>query len=112
MFLQHLEHAIALLQRQIELDFFRQFGSGRSASAWWVRCVSSSTSSCSRIIPRGLVVALRLGVKAGENTVRIAWQLKAGFDDKCRVREVDQVIFRNAIIFDGIANDAAEEGDV
>src|SRR5258706_15947927 len=53
MFPQQLEHAIGILQRQIELDFFRQFGSGRSASAWWMRCVSSSTSSCPRIIPRG-----------------------------------------------------------
>src|SRR4029077_20508358 len=69
-------------------------------------------AACPRIIPRGFVVGLRFGVKAGENAVRIARKLKAGLDDKCRVREVDQVIFRDAIILDGIVNDTAKKGDV
>src|SRR5260370_28688946 len=77
-----------------------------------MRYVNSSAPSCSCVIPRGFVVGLRLGVKAGENAVRIARQLKAGFDDKRCVREVDQVFFRDAVVLDGIANDAAEKRDV
>src|SRR4029077_3501858 len=33
-FLQQLEHAIGVLQSEIEFDFFRQQGSGRRASTW------------------------------------------------------------------------------
>src|ERR1700694_3690900 len=77
-----------------------------------MRRAISSTPVWARIIPRGLVVGLRLGIEPGENAVRIARQLKAGFDDECRVREVDQVIFGYAVVLDGIVNDAAEERDV
>src|SRR5215831_11110339 len=52
MLLQKLEDAIGVLQRWIELDPFGQLGSG------------SGISSNPRIIPRGLLVGLRLGVKA------------------------------------------------
>src|SRR6267143_2474672 len=71
-----------------------------------------TSSSCPRIIPRGLVVTLRLGVKAGEHPICVARQLEIAFDDERRVRVVDRVIFRDAVVLDGIVNDAAEEGDV
>src|SRR6202158_6226903 len=77
-----------------------------------MRRVISSTASCPRIIQRGLVVSLRLGVKAREHAIRVGRQLEITFDDERRVRVVDQVIFRDAVVLDGIANDAAEEGDV
>src|SRR6201982_3776675 len=64
------------------------------------------------IIPRGPVVNLRRRVEAGEYSVSIAWQLEIAFDDERGVGEIDQVIFRDAIVFDGIANDTAKEGDV
>src|SRR5260370_18013842 len=85
-------------------------GSGRRASGWRMRGVISS--ACPSIIPRGLVVTLRLGVKAGEHPVRIGGQLEIAFDDERRVRVVDQVFLGDAVVLDGIANDAAEEGDV
>src|SRR5216683_906623 len=65
-----------------------------------------------RVIPGGLVVTLRLGVKAGEHTIRVGGQLEIVFDDERSVGVVDQVIFRDAVIFDSIANDTAEESDV
>src|SRR5438445_85688 len=68
--------------------------------------------SCPRIVPRGLVVTLRLGIKAGEHPVRVGRQLEIALDDKRRVRVVDQVIFRDAVVLDGVANDAAEKSDV
>src|SRR5713226_7241157 len=68
--------------------------------------------SRARIIPRGFIVTLRLGVKAGEDPVRVGRKLEIAFDDERRVRVVDHVIFRDAVVLDGIANDAAEEGDV
>src|SRR6266567_3320976 len=71
-----------------------------------------STSAGARIIPRGPVVTLRLCVKAREHSVSISRQLEITFDDERRVREVDQVIFRDAVVFDGIANDASKEGDI
>src|SRR5437870_10877057 len=81
------------------------------------RCIGCNglrmrATSGARIIPRGPVVALRRGVKAGKHTVRVSRQLEIAPDDERRVREVDQVIFRDAVVFNGIANDAAEEGDI
>ena len=77
-----------------------------------MRRVTSSTSSRPCIIPRGLVVTLGLGVKAGEHPIGVRGQLEIAFDDERRIRVVDQVIFRDAAVLDGIANDAAEESDV
>src|ERR1700704_5707217 len=77
-----------------------------------MRRAISSTSSCPRVVPRGLVITLRLGVEAGEHPVHVGGKLEIAFDDERRVRVVDHVIFRDAVILDGIANDAAEEGDV
>src|SRR5258705_6986129 len=65
-----------------------------------------------RIIPRGPVVSLRGGVEARKHAVHISRQLEIVPDDERRVRVVDQVIFRDAAVFDGIADDAAEERDV
>src|SRR5260370_13556018 len=109
MFPQQLEHAIRVLQSYIELDFFRKLGSGWSASAYWMRLVSAA---CPYIVPCGFVVALRFGVKTGEYAVGVGGHLEIAFDDERRVRVVGQVIFCDAVVLDGITNDAAEESDV
>src|SRR5437016_4634450 len=71
-----------------------------------------SAASCPRIVPGGFVITLRLGVKAGEHPIGVGRQLEIVFDDERCVRVVDQVIFGDAVVLDGVANDAAEEGDV
>ncbi len=71
-----------------------------------------TSSARPRIIPRGLVVTLRLGFKTRKHTIRVGRQLEIVFDDERRVRIVNQVIFRDTIVLDGIANDAPEERDV
>ncbi len=114
MFLQQLEHALGVLQRQVVVDFFRQ---GRQ---WWGRgtlsrlhaCVFRGCRAAARVVPCGAVVGLLLRVEAGKHTIGVAGQLEVAFDDERRVRVVDQILLRDAVVLDGVANDAAEEGDV
>src|SRR5260370_42242915 len=70
------------------------------------------SASCPRVIPRGLFVTLRLGVKAGEHTIRVGGQLEIVFDDERSVGVGDQGIFGEAVVLDGIMNETAGETHV
>jgi len=70
------------------------------------------SSACPGVIPRGLVVTLRLGVKSGKHPIGISGQLEIVFDDEGRIRVVGQVIFGDAVVLDCVVDDAAKERDV
>jgi len=55
---------------------------------------------------------LGLGVKAGNTPSVSAGSLKSPLTINAAFGVVDQVIFRDAVVLDGITNDAAEESDV
>src|SRR5690348_14211602 len=62
------------------------------------------------VIPGGLVVGLRRSIKTRIKS--ILGQLETVLDYKCCVCVVEQVVFGDAIVFDGVMNQAAEESDV
>ena len=62
------------------------------------------------IVPGGFVVDLLLGIEAGEEAV--FGQLESVFDDEGGVGVVDEIIFGDAVVGDGVVDHAAEEGDV
>src|ERR1022692_4234279 len=62
------------------------------------------------IIPGGFVVHLFLRIETGEQPV--VGELKPFLDDEGSVRVIDEIVFGDAVVFDGVPDDAAEEGDV
>src|SRR6202165_4478218 len=62
------------------------------------------------VVPGGFVVHLLFRVEAGVEA--IVGEFKSFFNDKCSVGEVDEVVLGDAVVFEGVANYAAEEGDV
>src|SRR5258706_15150594 len=114
MLLQELKYAIRILQGQIKINLLWQMRSWRRAGARRVRCgpqrvigdrILPRAASAALVIPRGLVIRLRRGVKSGEDAFEIRRKLKIFLDDEGRVRIVDKIIFRDAVVLDRIAND-------
>src|SRR5271169_1288466 len=62
------------------------------------------------VIPGGLVVGLRGGVKTRIQT--IVGQLEAILNDEGGVGKIDEIIFSDAVVFDRMAEQPAEESDV
>ena len=62
------------------------------------------------IVPGGLIVGTRSGIKPGEQPV--VGQLEAFLDDERGVRVIDEILFRDAVVFDGVADQPAEERNV
>ncbi len=59
------------------------------------------------IIPGRLVVRLGRRIEAGEQSV--VGQLESVFDDECSVGVIDQVLMRDAVVLDGVVDQAAEK---
>src|SRR5208282_3625043 len=62
------------------------------------------------IIPGLLVIDLFLGIKSGEEAV--FGQIKSILDNEGGVGVVEEIVFRDAVVFDGVSDDATEERDV
>jgi len=52
------------------------------------------------------------GVKPREDAVGIGGQLEVAFDDERGVCEVYEVLFRDAVVLDGVVDDAAKKCNV
>src|ERR1700675_4166495 len=72
-------------------------------------CSFSFEVSALFVIPGGFVVHLRFRIEAGIEA--IVGEFKPFFNNEGGVGVVDQVILGDAVIFDGVANYAAEKGD-
>src|SRR6266481_7225494 len=84
----------------------------RFAMAGWVSCGMSRRAGRFRcaaflIVPCGFVVGLFLRVKSGVEP--ILGKFEALLDDEGSVRVVDDVVFRDAVIFERVANQSAEK---
>src|ERR1700722_7800793 len=130
-----------MLEREVECDLSGKRGSGGRASGGpdWTACLMSlaATSvagflrggsgvhilrggrwdnglarevSTFFIVPGEFVVNLFLGIESGEKTV--FRQIKSVFNNEGGVGVVDEIVFRDAAVGDGVVDDAAEEGDV
>jgi hypothetical protein len=104
-----LKHAIRILQRQVVIDFFRQQRQRRGRGAVSSSCTCGLSA---RIIPASAVITVFLRVKPGENAIRVGGQSEVGLDDERGIREVDQILFCDAVVFDRIVDHAAEEDDI
>src|ERR1700735_2386710 len=62
------------------------------------------------IIPSGLVVGPGRGIESGIQPV--LGQLESFLHDERGVRVIDQILFRIPVVFDRVAYQAAQEGDV
>src|SRR5437762_2020793 len=62
------------------------------------------------VVPRGLIVALALGVEAGVQAV--LRELESFLDDERGVREVNEIIVRDPIVLNRVVDQAAEKRDV
>src|SRR5271167_1253908 len=62
------------------------------------------------VVPGGFIVGTRSGIKPGEQPV--VRQLEAFLHDERGVRVVDEIILGDAVVFDRVANQPAEERDV
>ena len=62
------------------------------------------------IVPGEFVVNLFLGIESGEEAV--FRQIESVFNDEGGVGVIDEIIFRDAAVGDGVIDDAAEEGDI
>ena len=117
--LQQLIDAARMLQGEIERDFRGKHrrgwrGARRERRSWFVcrrgRDRFAGEVSAFFIIPGLFVVDLFLGIKSGEETV--FGQRESVFNNECGVGVIDEIFLRDAVIFDGVLDDAAEEGDV
>src|SRR5258708_5843494 len=73
-------------------------------------CGLASEISAFFIIPGGFVVHLFFRIEAGVEAV--VGQFESFFNNEGGVGEVDEVVLGDAVVFDGKANDATEEGNV
>src|SRR5271156_2462375 len=134
--LHQLEDAARMLQRQIIRDVWRQSRRrNRSGGLAWYRfwrvaraggwrrsrCGGrmcrirggvrfAAEVSALLIIPGGLIVSARPCVKPGVQA--IFGKFETFLDDERGVRIVDQILFRDAVVLDSVANQPAEECNV
>src|ERR1700674_2686518 len=73
-------------------------------------CSFSFEVSALFVVPGRFVVHLLLGIEAGVEA--IVGQFKSFFNNEGGVGVVDEVVLGDAVVFDGVANYAAEEGNV
>src|SRR5208337_3558799 len=115
---QQLIHAARVLQGEIEGSLRRKRrrrwrGTGLCSGWFLVRRAGywlTGKVSALFIVPGRFVVALLLWVKTGVQAV--FRQLESVFNDEGSIRVVDQVVVRDAVVLNGVVNQASEEGNV
>src|SRR5260370_32317170 len=108
-----------MLERQVDINFRGQrsrSGSGwRSATLRWHSAVAldrraACSAAASLVVPTGPVVGLALFVEARIQTV--FGQLESFLDQKRGVGIVDQVLLGDALAFESVTNQPAQDRDI
>ena len=103
--LHQLEHAAWILQSRIKLRLFRHQRQRR----WRPRFVLRRR--CARIIPACAIVCLCLFVESGKHAF-VFRQFKIVRNDESCIRVIDDVILRDALFLDRIANHPAQKRNI
>src|SRR5258708_7591876 len=108
--LEQLEDAVWVLQGRIEVDSSRQRRKRRRHPRLGLRR-RRRLSSRPLIIPACAVVGLFLGIEPGEQAVDVR-KLEIFFYNESGVGVMGQVVFCDSVVFEGVVNKTAEEGNV
>src|SRR5580658_766970 len=116
--LQQLEDAAWMLQRHVVGHIGRQQyrwcrSAGFSGHRFWSVTRSRSgarTSPRAFIVPGGLIVAVRGGVKSGIEP--ILRKFESILNNESRVGVIDEIFFGDAVVLDGVPDQAAKKSNV